>query len=241
MSTTSERYIQITDTDFTPHNGKPVEMIESSPNMKYIATWSEEDLSVVGWCIDDNEHQLKHEYMISQKDIDIFKHSIKDVHLITIKSFTVSDNKLVSMPICLPVIDNKGKTFYEKDIGIFDFKTKQPLRLSLSYSSYVLKYLTFLEDGNLIMIVDSRDMYSFNGYRIYVFTQKKNTKNMPELIHKSTIKLDVEPSQIFISPKGKIFIYDNDIGNITKWDIKTLNFEAHFLIIPYYDIIDIKL
>ncbi|CAG8690131.1 11633_t:CDS:1, partial [Scutellospora calospora] len=98
-------YIQIIEDepDFTPHNGKPVTKLESSPNMKYIATWSEEDKSAVGWYIADNEHQLKHEYMISQEDIsqnDVFKlYSIKDVDVITIKSFAVSDNKQVSIPI----------------------------------------------------------------------------------------------------------------------------------------------
>ncbi|CAG8531149.1 22331_t:CDS:2 [Dentiscutata erythropus] len=169
-----------------------------------------------------NDEPLKHEHMISQNDVkyeECFELYIND--MLTIKSFAVSDNKLVSMPI---YGDEDGLI---KKIGVFDF-------LGLPYSSYLLIYLNFLEDNDLVAIVDSL-IGSFNGYKIYVFTQKKN-----RLIRKSTIKLDIKPHQIFMSPKGKLFIYDNDIGNITKWDIKTLKFEAHFLVKPFTDI-DIKL
>ncbi|CAG8818786.1 31854_t:CDS:2, partial [Gigaspora margarita] len=96
------------------------------------------------------------------------------------------------------------------------------------------KNFSYQENSDLITIVDNL-IDTFNGYKIYVFTQKKN-----EMIHKSTIKLDIKPHQIFMSPKGKLFIYDNDIGKITKWDIKTLKFETHFLVKPYSDV-DIKI
>ncbi|KAF0396197.1 nudt9 protein [Gigaspora margarita] len=232
MEITLEQHIQImneSEKDFNPHNDRPVKMIESSPNMDYIATWSEKDLLVVGWSIVKNEYQLKHEYMISQKDVDYekcFKLYIND--LLTIKSFAVSNNKQVSMPI---YGESDGLI---KKIGVFDFSTKQQYRLGFPYSSYLLIYLNFLENNDLITIVDNM-IDTFNGYKIYVFTQKKN-----EMIHKSTIKLDIKPHQIFMSPKGKLFIYDEDIRKITKWDIKTLKFEMHFLVKPFSDI-DIKI
>ncbi|CAG8818783.1 31853_t:CDS:2 [Gigaspora margarita] len=73
MEITSEQHIQIMNESekyFNPHNGEL------------------------------NENQLKHEYMISQKDVDYekcFTLYIND--LLTIKSFAVSNNKQVSMPI----------------------------------------------------------------------------------------------------------------------------------------------
>ncbi|CAG8838771.1 28004_t:CDS:2, partial [Gigaspora margarita] len=171
----AEQHIEIMKEDFNPHNGEL------------------------------NVDQLKHEYMISKKDVDYekcFKLYINDMH--TIKSFAVSNNKQVSMPI---YGDNDG-------------------------------LIKKIEYNDLITIVDSL-IESFNGYKIYVFTQKKNELK-DELILKSTIKLDIKPHQIFVSPKGKLFIHDNDIGNITKWDIKTLKFESHFLVKPFSDV-DIKI
>src|SRR5688572_9910188 len=42
------------------HNGKPITMIEISPNEKYLITYSKEDKSIVGWnVIDIDKVQLK--------------------------------------------------------------------------------------------------------------------------------------------------------------------------------------
>ncbi|KAF0557944.1 transient receptor potential cation channel subfamily a member 1-like [Gigaspora margarita] len=68
----SEQHIQITE-NFIPHNGKPVTKIVSSPNMKYVATWSSEDRSVVGWNIIDNLQELKHECTILHNHVDYDK------------------------------------------------------------------------------------------------------------------------------------------------------------------------
>ncbi|RIB17744.1 hypothetical protein C2G38_2186530 [Gigaspora rosea] len=104
MEDTSEIHIQIAkdgnkSADFDPHDGKPVTLIVSSPNMEYIATWSSENRSIVGWKMVDNELQLKHEYMISQNDIKYDECSELYFSDNYGPSVSVSDNKLVSVPI----------------------------------------------------------------------------------------------------------------------------------------------
>src|SRR3954462_12815880 len=43
-----------------PHNGKPITMIEVSPNEKYLVTYSNKDHSIVDWNVEDkDEGQLK--------------------------------------------------------------------------------------------------------------------------------------------------------------------------------------
>src|SRR3954471_15382817 len=41
------------------HNGKPITMLEVSPNVKYLVTYSEVDKSIVGWDVDEFEEQPK--------------------------------------------------------------------------------------------------------------------------------------------------------------------------------------
>ena len=38
-----------------PHNGKPMNMIEVSPNTRYIVSYSEKDNTIVGWNVEDIE------------------------------------------------------------------------------------------------------------------------------------------------------------------------------------------
>ncbi len=44
-----------------PHNGKPINMIEISPNGKYLVTYSEKDKTIVGWNVKNIEqvHTIK--------------------------------------------------------------------------------------------------------------------------------------------------------------------------------------
>ncbi|CAG8502615.1 25898_t:CDS:2 [Gigaspora margarita] len=118
--------------------------------MKYVATWSSEDRSVVGWNNIDNVQELKHECTILHNHVDYYKcpelfiHYYFDEYGFS-KFFAVSDNKLVSMLIF------------------------------------------------------------------------RNNDERPKI--------------------GKILIHDYNLGSITKWDIKTLAFEAYFLFDPGYDVL----
>ncbi|CAG8737146.1 1460_t:CDS:1, partial [Dentiscutata heterogama] len=102
----------------------------------------------------------------------------------------------------------------------------------MPYSEIAVKFLAFLDGGEFIMISEKPT------YRIYIFNQENN-----KFIHKSTIKIesyDENNQKMFLS-NGKLFIYDKNIGNITKWDIKSSNFEAHFLFDNSFDVKDMKL
>jgi WD40 repeat protein len=54
-----------------PHNGKPITKIEVSPNEKYLITYSQEDNSIAGWNIGDNdEGPLKLVHNVKLSDIN---------------------------------------------------------------------------------------------------------------------------------------------------------------------------
>lgn len=50
-----------------PHNGKPITEIETSPNGKYLVTYSEDDHSIVGWDVDKNQFKLEFSIKISDQ------------------------------------------------------------------------------------------------------------------------------------------------------------------------------
>lgn len=44
---------EVSQKHIKPHNGKSIKTIICSPNLKYVATFSEDDNSIVGWLVDD--------------------------------------------------------------------------------------------------------------------------------------------------------------------------------------------
>ncbi|RIB26106.1 hypothetical protein C2G38_331372 [Gigaspora rosea] len=105
--------------------------------------------------------------------------------------------------------------------------------LSIPNSEISLECLSFLENGDLIMVNQT-------PYRAHVFTQQKNGS---KLTHKLTIKLGSDPDTtiVIITPKGKLLIVNWYLGTITKWDIEKLKFKALFLYDPNYDVQHVKL
>ncbi|CAG8585062.1 13580_t:CDS:2 [Cetraspora pellucida] len=248
METSSEQRIHIAED--TPHNGKSVTKIVSSPNMKYIATWSSEDSSVVGWCIVD-DGQLKHEYMISQDEVDICYNKSPELYGYGeyYELFTVSDNKLVLMQIfggedesakigkidVLVMLTERSLSNHEinvvAEVGkfwrIFDFETKKQLIQGLSDSPIWVYNSAFTENENLIIT----DSYSS---RVYVFVTKK-VGNSFKLTCKLTTSFGDSPdTKVIITPREKLLICNPALGSITKWDIKTLSFEVHFFLSNAY-------
>jgi hypothetical protein len=79
--------------DDEPHNGKPITNIEVSPKGKYLVTFSKEDLSFVGWNVEDlDKGQIKLDNTIQIDNINVGsdKKTIQDVG---INSLCVSDDK----------------------------------------------------------------------------------------------------------------------------------------------------
>ncbi|CAG8566027.1 13981_t:CDS:2 [Funneliformis caledonium] len=52
-----------------PHKGSPITIIEISPNAKCIVTYSEEDKTIVGWNVEDEEDKLKPDCTINSDKI----------------------------------------------------------------------------------------------------------------------------------------------------------------------------
>ncbi|PKY58222.1 hypothetical protein RhiirA4_412036, partial [Rhizophagus irregularis] len=69
------------------HNGKPITMIEISPNENYLITYSEEDRSIVGWNVEDiDKVQLKFHQTVKIDENNEDKEY-------EVKSLCVSDDK----------------------------------------------------------------------------------------------------------------------------------------------------
>ncbi|KAF0431419.1 wd-40 repeat protein [Gigaspora margarita] len=254
--------------EFTPHTREQVTMITCSPNMKNIVTWSDVDKSAVCWCVSDNQQKLELKHKISlenNKNYDkyfVYSKYIESEHsknFDDIRNYlTVSDDKFVSMPIEKVDLEIKNIKINEKDerkvvseienksvikIGIFNFQTEKNVSLKLPYSEMIIETLAFLNENNpdflnenktsnenkLVMI--SKDPL----YRIYIFTRKDD-----EFIHQSTIKVETYDEKIFLS-NGKLFIHDEKLGSITKWDINTSKFEAYFLFNNSFKVDNMKL
>ncbi|CAG8780217.1 1570_t:CDS:2 [Gigaspora margarita] len=206
--------------------------------MKNIVTWSDEDNSVVCWHI-SNQQELKHRHRISLENNESFiNYDENKVYSEYIESkysknfgdiknwFTVSDDKFVSMPIKKVYIKiNYVSKTEEKDemkaVSIIKEKTVTRIK--------IVESLAFLDGNKLIMI--SKDPL----YRIYIFTKKGS-----KFIHQSTIKVETYNGKVFLS-NGKLFIYDENLGSITKWDINTSEFEAYFLFDNSFSVDNIKL
>jgi hypothetical protein len=78
------------DIDYELHNGKPITMIEISPNENYLITYSEEDSSIVSWDVEDiNKAQLKFDQTIK---INGNNKDDEDIAYV-IESLCVSDDK----------------------------------------------------------------------------------------------------------------------------------------------------
>ncbi|RIB06794.1 hypothetical protein C2G38_2115256 [Gigaspora rosea] len=122
-----------------------------------------------------------------------------------------------------------SKTEKKLKIGIFNFETGERIPLKLPHSEIIVETLAFLDRNKLIMI--SKEPL----YRVYIFTKEDN-----KLIHQSTIKVESYDEKIFLS-KGRLFIYDENLGSITKWDINTLKFEAYFLFNNSFKVDNMKL
>ncbi|KAF0431415.1 hypothetical protein F8M41_005397 [Gigaspora margarita] len=235
--------------ELIPHDREQVTMIICSPNMKNIVTWSDKDNSTVCWCVPDNQLKLVLKHKISLGNNKNYKNYVYSKHnecnlskkFGDIKSyFTVSDNKLVSMPISeekdemkIVIKDDDDVSEIERikriKVGIFNFENGENLFLSLPCSEITVESLAFLDGDKLIMI--SKDPL----YRIYIFTQENN-----KFIHRSTIKVETYDEKIFLS-NGKLFIYDENLGSITKWNINTSKFEAYFLFDNSFKVDNMKL
>ncbi|UZO06919.1 uncharacterized protein OCT59_027224 [Rhizophagus irregularis] len=189
------------------HNGKPITIIEISPNEKYLITYSEEDRSIVGWNVEDKVHLKFHQAVKTIEDNEEYKYEIK--------SLCVSDdNKLVYITIHrYRYSDYKYTT-----ITVIDMNNKDKnIALDLNNESYQQKhyYCTFNLKNEFILYSEVNAVSGKHKIICIYSTQTKNNKWECKRFYE--IPEDYE--LISISKYDKVYLFSND--HIYEWNINT--------------------
>ncbi|CAG8840276.1 14818_t:CDS:1, partial [Racocetra persica] len=101
---------------------------------------------------------------------------------------------------------------------IFDFETEKEVSLTFPDWQKKIDYFSFIHNGNIIMV-------STEYYRAYIFSSKDDIS----WACKSMIELKYF-KKIYITPKGKLIIFNDTIYEITMWDIEELSIKTSILI-----------
>ncbi|CAG8763044.1 11945_t:CDS:2, partial [Gigaspora rosea] len=118
--------------------------------------------------------------------------------------------------------ENYQKNLNENDpvmIGIFDLETRKHYLPTSIKITIKVSQSAFMKNGDVIMIDLGTSSSAMS------FKRSFNTK-------------------VFVTPNEKLLIYDKSrfgSGNITKWDLKTSLFEAHFFLSNVFEVHDVKL
>ncbi|KAF0524640.1 transient receptor potential cation channel subfamily a member 1-like [Gigaspora margarita] len=192
---------------------KEILEIVCSPNLKHVAALHENnDISL--WSITSQEKSLT---------------NVKTIHIDNIrtkeKRFEISENKYVSIRKIFAISDIKqGSISHDRtnsyNFKIFDFETEQEIKLTFPDWQKEIDFLSFIENGDIIMV-------NIKYYRAYVFSSKGKDNLTWDC--KSMIELQYF-SQIYITPKGKLILFNDTIYEITMWDIEILSVKARVLI-----------
>ncbi|RGB28675.1 hypothetical protein C1646_673049 [Rhizophagus diaphanus] len=174
-----------------PHNGKPITMIEISPNENYLITYSKEDRSIAGWDVEDiDKVQLKFDQIVKiNKD--------------KINSLCVSDDKKLAyiMNSFCYVIDmnNKDK------------------KIALDLDVVVVNYCTFNLKGEFILLGHIFFHSVLGGHNIiWIYsTQTKNNKWESKRFY----RIPEDYGLISISKYDNVYLVLNDY--IYEWNINT--------------------
>ncbi|RGB28699.1 hypothetical protein C1646_767526, partial [Rhizophagus diaphanus] len=181
--------------DDEPHNGKPITMLEISPNEKYLITYSKEDHSIVGWNVEDiDKVQLKFHQTVKTYDRLRTRKGY-------IESLCVSDDKKF---VCI-----NYSNYHVIDMNNIDKK------IALDLELFYPKYCTFNLKGEFILYSVVRN-YDIKHKIICIYsTQTKNNKWECKRFYE--IPEDYE--LISISKYDKVYLFSNDY--IYEWNINT--------------------
>ncbi|RIA95733.1 hypothetical protein C1645_816322 [Glomus cerebriforme] len=181
----------------TLHNGKPITMIEVSPNGTYFVTYSEEDKSFVCWNVGYmNDNQLVSE---------IHHHTIEhDLGGYVVHKICVSDDKKLAYT-------------YFRNLKIIDMINGQEIELDLKFCSIDHFYCTFNLKNEYILHSGVSDKFNERINIIFVYsTQTKNNK----WICKRTYKIPKGFELISISKYDKLYLLFSN-NYIYEWDLLT--------------------
>ncbi|KAF0524643.1 transient receptor potential cation channel subfamily a member 1-like [Gigaspora margarita] len=179
---------------------KKILEIICSPNLKYDSALHQ-DNNISLWSIDSQKELLTNIKMIYIDNISTKKKGER--------IFAVSDNKYVSISLNRVIPYN---------FKIFDFVIEKEIKLTFPDWQNEIDYLSFIDGGNIVMV-------NTKYYRAYVFSSKDNNT----LDCKLMIELQYF-EKIYITPKGKLILFNNTIYEIMMWDIEKLSVETRILI-----------
>ncbi|PKY52426.1 hypothetical protein RhiirA4_470052, partial [Rhizophagus irregularis] len=144
------------------HNGKPITMIEISPNENYLITYSKKDHSIVGWNVEDKDKlQLKFDQTVKiNKDYRHNRHEITNL--------CVSDDKKLAY-------------IYSNNIIIIDMDNKDK-KIALSFDRKVYPYYCtfnlkgeFILYGEVSFVEKHYEIISISKYdKVYLFSNVSN-------------------------------------------------------------------
>ncbi|PKB99495.1 hypothetical protein RhiirA5_429594 [Rhizophagus irregularis] len=186
-----------------PHNGKPITIIEISPNENYLITYSEEDRSVAGWNVEDMDKvQLKFHQTVrinEDKEDDEF-------NSYEIKSLCVSDDKKLAY------------VYPHKKFGrcsVIDMNNEKKIALNLNAKNAY--YCTFNLKGEFILC----SFYCFHsdlGFHDIIWIYSTQTKNN-KWECKRFYRIPEGYELIRISKYDNVYLVSNDY--IYEWNINT--------------------
>ncbi|PKY17651.1 hypothetical protein RhiirB3_468091 [Rhizophagus irregularis] len=175
-----------------PHNGKPITEIETSPNGKYLVTYSEDDHSIVGWDVDKNQFKLEFSIKISDQ----------------VGHIRISDDKRLAYIYATKKLGESGK------IKIYDMNNDQQIKLDCEFGDYY-NYCTFNLKNELILYNNFNRDYVMRKIILIYSTRTKNNKWKCKKL--CEIPEDIE--FISISKYDKLYLFSNN--SIYEWDLFT--------------------
>ncbi|KAF0541195.1 transient receptor potential cation channel subfamily a member 1-like [Gigaspora margarita] len=216
-SSSDNSHVEISVVEPPDINKNKILEIACSPNLKYVAAlYENNDISL--WSIVSQESQ--EELLTNIKTINIDNicineeiNAISDNQYKTIrKIFAISNNKQVSISL-------KRNNAY--NFKFFDFETEKEKKLTFPDCQKEIDILSFRDNGNIIMV-------NAKYYRAYVFSSKEKN-NIITWVCKSMIELQYF-KKLYITPKGKLILFNDTINEITMWDIDNLSAKTRILI-----------
>ncbi|KAF0541193.1 transient receptor potential cation channel subfamily a member 1-like [Gigaspora margarita] len=204
-------------------NQKIVEIV-CSPKLEHVAALHENN-KISLWSIVSQESQEKSLINVKTVHFDNIRRNEKieaisdDKYELIRKIFAISDNKQVSISL-----DRIGPYNFK----IFEFETEKEIKLTFPDWQKEIDFLSFIDNGNIIMI-------NAKYYRAYVFSIKRKKYVCNSMIELQYFK------KIYITPKGKLILFNDTIHEITLWDIEDLSAKSRIFIEWCHILIHIEL
>ncbi|CAG8524297.1 9189_t:CDS:2 [Funneliformis mosseae] len=191
-------FVSETDKKECPHDGKPITMIEMSPNGKYIVTYSEIDDTVVGWNVDDKEGSL-----------EPIKADENDSHIIHIEH---KESKIVHMCVSDKKILAYSNVEYGSRVSTSDLKSNGIHDHLKLYFKYFLDkfYCSFNAREQFILFGVDGDIQEHNIVWVYL---TRGNRWMCQKIYTVPAITEI----ISISKFDKIWLRSDD--HIHEWNI----------------------